>query len=323
MSIEVLTHPKQVHFGKGEVWALIAALAYAADNIFASRAVSGKGIDPVLGVILRATPVMVFAIIMSFSAKKRNPEAVSVFSSWKFFLAIIGHGVLTFVIGNTLLFNAFKTGGVLVTTPLLGTNVLWSAIIAGIVLHELLNRRMLFGMLISIAGVFVLRIGQNSNVTLPETWLAAVPLALITAFCWALGGVLITYAMRNKVDRFQALAVSLVTSLLILNIYFLITGKMNLYWTSPRDLVFSVLTAGLFNTVALVGVITAMLFTSVASAGTLSSLQVAFAPLLAWLFLGEKMNLLYVLSIALILFGVVLVQRAKINAKPKPSTKEV
>lgn len=315
---------KQSRFGKGEVWALISAVAYAADNLFASHAVTGNGLDAVMGVVLRSIPVMTFAIIMSFFAKKRNPECVSIFSSWKYLAAILAHGLLTFVIGNTLLFTAFKYGGVLVTTPLLGTNVLWSAIIAAVLLHEILNKRMLTGILVSIAGVFMLRIGQNSNVALPETWLNAVPLALITAFCWAAAGVLITYAMRNKIDRFQALAVSLVASQIVLNIYLAVTGKISLYWTAPRSLILSVLAAGLFNTVALVSITTAMQYTSVASAGTVSSLQVAFAPALAWIFLGEKMNLLYVLSIALILFGVILTQRAKSGSKVEktPAEKE-
>jgi len=315
---------KQSRFGKGEVWALVSAIAYAADNLFASHAVTGNGLDAVMGVVLRALPVMTFAIIMSFFAKKRNPECVSIFSNWKFIVAIFAHGLLTFVIGNTLLFNGFKLGGVLVTTPLLGTNVLWSAIIASVLLHEVLNKRMLSGILVSIAGVFLLRIGQNTNAALPATWLNAVPLALTTAFCWALAGVLITYAMRNNVDRFQALAFSLFCSQILMNIYLATTGKFSLYWTAPKSLIFSVLVAGLFNTVALVSVTTAMQYTSVASAGTVSSLQVAFAPTLAWIFLGEKMNLLYVFSIALILFGVILTQRAKLNGavKKPPKKKE-
>ncbi len=317
-SVQPIRHKHSI-FGKGEFWALLSAIAYGADNVFASRGVTsdGQGLDPILGVIVKATPVMIFAIIMSMFIKNRDPDAVSIFSNWRYLVYVFGHGVLTFVIGNTLLFNAFRTGGVLVTTPLLATNVLWSALIAALVFKELLNRRMLAGMLVSIAGVFLLRIGQVSNISLPENWAIAVPLAIGAALSWALGGVLITYATRNRVDRFQALGVSIISGLLILNLYLLISGKLSLYATSSPILIGNVLIAGLFNTVALVSITSAMMFTSLASAGTLSSLQVMFAPLLAWIIFGEKLNLMYVLSIVLILGGVMLVQRAKVKAQTK------
>lgn len=319
MATVVKQQKRHVHLGKGEIWALISAFAYGADNVFASRGVTsdGQGLDPVIGVVLRATPIMLFTLIMSFFMYKRDPEAVSVFSSWKYFLFVVSHGLLTFVIGNTLLFNAFRTGGVMVTTPLLGTNVLWGALIAAFVFREVLNKRMLLGIFISIAGVFVLRLGQNTNITLPENWIFAVPLAIGAAFCWALGGVFITNATRNKVDRFQALAVSLIFSLIVLNTYLAITGKISQYWTAPFALIGNVLFAGVFNTVALVGVTTAMMYTTLASAGTLSSLQVAIAPLLAWLLFGEEVNFMYIVALMLILFGVIIVQRSK-PMIPKP-----
>ncbi len=317
-------HNRHIHFGKGEIWALISAFAYGADNVFASRGVTsdGQGLDPVMGVVLRATPIMLFTLVMSFFMYKRDPEAVSVFKNWKYFLFVISHGLLTFVIGNTLLFNAFRTGGVMVTTPLLGTNVLWSALIAAIVFREALNKRMLAGILVSIAGVFVLRLGQNTNISLPENWIFAVPLAIGAAFCWALGGVFITNATRNRVDRFQALAVSLIFSLLVLNIYLAVSGKISQYWTAPIGLIGNVLFAGVFNTAALVGVTTAMLYTTLASAGTLSSLQVAIAPLLAWLLFGAKVNFMYVVALLLILGGVIIVQRSK-PFTPRPANSEI
>jgi len=324
LATEGTHHNRHIHFGKGEIWALISAFAYGADNVFASRGVTsdGQGLDPVMGVVLRATPIMLFTLIMSFFMYKRDPEAVSVFKSWKYFLFVISHGLLTFVIGNTLLFNAFRTGGVMVATPLLGTNVLWSALIAAVVFREALNKQMLTGILVSISGVFILRLGQNANVSLPENWIFAVPLAIGAAFCWALGGVFITNATRNRVDRFQALAVSLIFSFIVLNTYLAITGKISQYWTAPVALIGNVLFAGVFNTVALVGVTTAMMYTTLASAGTLSSLQVAIAPLLAWLLFGHKVNLMYIVALLLILGGVIIVQRSK-PFQPKPVALEI
>jgi len=64
-----------------------------------------------------------------------------------------------------------------------------------------------------------------------------------------------------------------------------------------------------------------MMYTTLASAGTLSSLQVAIAPLLAWLLFGNKVNLMYIVALLLILGGVIIVQRSK-PFQPKPSAIE-
>jgi len=170
---------------------------------------------------------------------------------------------------------------------------------------------MAFGMLVSVLGIAVLTVGQGSGADLAPAWWMAVPYALGAALCWSLSGVMLTYAMRRGVDRFQALAIVVTTGVVTLNVYLAATGRMALYASTPASVLWSALAAGLFNMVALVAIASALAQTSVASASTLNSLQVGLAPLLAWLFLREYLNITMVAGILLILVGVIVVQLGK------------
>ena len=302
---------RRVRLGKGELWALGAALSYALNNVFTGVAVWGYDLNYMLGVGLRALPTFLFTLAMGWGARRRNPNVVSPLGDWRLMTALVGNGLLTFMIANPLLFAALHEGGVLVASPITGTQVLWSALIAALFLHEPFNRTMAVGMVVSIVGVFLLALGRSGGAALSPGWWLAVPYAMGTAFCWSLAGVLITYAMRRGVDRFQALTVALLTGIVSLNAYLLLTGKIGLYVTTSRALLFTVLIAGLFNSVALISITSALSLTSVASANALNSLQVGLAPLIAWAFIGERMNLLMGLGILLVMGGVVVVQRAR------------
>jgi drug/metabolite transporter (DMT)-like permease len=300
----------RLKFGVGEAWALAAALAYALTNIFARVAVRGN-INHLLGVSLRVTPLCLFSIVMGLSVRRRNPEVVSPFSDWKLLGALVGYGMLTFVIGSPLLFIALSLGGVLVTTPITGTQVLWSGVLAAIFLRERLNWQMVVGMLVCVGGIALLTLGQSGGTPVSPHWWLAIPLALITALCWSSSGVLVTYAMRRGVDTFQSLAIATSSGILCLNTYLLATGKIPLYWQTPLAVEGSVILAGVFGAAALVSITTALRLTTVASANTLNSLQVGIAPLIAWVFLEERLNLTMSLGILAVMGGVIWVQRTK------------
>jgi drug/metabolite transporter (DMT)-like permease len=294
-----------------------AALSYALNNVFTGVAVRGHNLNYQLGVSLRATPIFLFTLVMGWiepirrNAQRHDSGVVSPLKDWRLLAALIGNGVLTFVIANPLLFAALQEGGILIASPITGTQVLWGALLAAMLLHEPFNRKMAAGMGLSVAGVFVLALGRSSEVTLSPTWWVAVPYATSTAFCWALSGVLITYTMRRGVNRFQALATATLTGIVLNNAYLLATGDIGLYASTSRPLLLNVLIAGLFNTAALVSVTTALSLTSVASASTINSLQVGLAPLIAWTFAGEQMTVLMGVGILMIMGGVVMVQQAR------------
>ena len=143
----------------------------------------------------------------------------------------------------------------------------------------------------------------------------AVPYALGTALCWAVAGVLLTYSMRRGVDPFQAVAIPTIVGLLAINGYLLVTGRIGLYGVTSTEILVSLLIAGVFSAAALISLTMALNLTTVASATTLNTLQVAIAPVIAWIFLGENLNLMAAASILLILVGVIVVQRGKLAAQ--------
>jgi len=302
---------RRVRLGKGEIWALCSALAYALNHVFLGIAVRGRGLNYMVVASVQSLPTLLFALAMGSVARRRSSDAVSPLGDWKLAVALIGSGLLLFVVANPLLYAALDEGGVLVTSPVTGTQVLWSATLAALFLHEPFRRAMVFGMVTSVAGIFVLGLGRSGGVALSPTWWLAVPYAMGAAFCWSLAGVLLTYTMRRSVDRFQALAVTMLTGIALVNAYLLLTGNIGLYATTSPVLLLNVLVAGLFNMVALIGITSAFALTSVASASTLNSLQGGMAPLIAWAFTGEEMNLWMGLGILLILGGVIVVQRAR------------
>jgi len=297
---------------KGESWALVAALSYALNNVFTGVAVQGNDLNYLVGVTLRATPTLVFAAAVGWGARRRNPQALSPLSDWRALAALIGYGLLTFVIGGPLYFGALREGGVVVASPITGTQVLWGALIAALFLREPFTWRMAAGMLVSVSGIALLSLGKSGGLELSQGWWLAIPAAAGAALCWSLSGVLIAYTMRRGVDRFQALSIAVLVGLVGVNACLLVGGDLGAYAATRSELALSVFTAGLFGTVALVSMTSALAFTSVASANAINSLQVGLAPLMAWLFVGEGMNAPMSVGILLIMVGVVVVQRARL-----------
>jgi len=300
------------HLGRGELWALTSALAYALTAIFVRAAVQGYTINYLMGVTLRTAPTFAFALFMVW--RGQNSQTVSPWRKGALAVTLIGYGLLSFVVGNLLHFTALQTGGVLVTTPLTGTQVLWAGIIAAIFLRQPLNRRMILGMIIAIGGIVLLAVAQSGGTPVSPLWWLAVPTAGGAAFCWALSGVLVAAVMERGVGQFQTLVVATGAALVALILGLTLTGDLDAFLTTPLEIQGALVLAGLFNAVALVSVTMALSLTSVASATTLSSLQIGLAPLLAWLFLGEPLSLLMGIGILVIAGGVILVQRARSGA---------
>jgi drug/metabolite transporter (DMT)-like permease len=259
-------------------------------------------------------PTFLFTLAMGLGTKQRDPDTTSPLSDWKLMAMLVSYGLLTFVIANPLLFAALRMGGVLIATPVTGTQALWAGVIAAIFLREPFNSKIATGMATSIAGIALLAWSQSSGTPVSPTWWLAMPFALGTALCWAASGVLITSAMRRGVDRFAALAIATGSGILFLNLLLLLTGQIDVYAATPVRAQGIVLLAGLLNVIALVSITTALSLTSVASATTLNSLQIGLAPLIAWLVLGEHLDLPMAIGILLISVGVIIVQRAHTSA---------
>jgi drug/metabolite transporter (DMT)-like permease len=315
-SLESNRPPSRARFGGGEIWALAAALAYALYQVFLRVAVRGDELNSMVGTTVQAIPLLLFSVVMGWFVKRSDRSQVSALRDWKIMGALVANGLLIYVVATPLLLAAMRLGGVLIASPLAGTQVLWAALLAALLLRERFTRIMALGMIISVFGVAALTAGSSGSLALSSTWWLAVPFALGTALCWALAGVLMTYCLRQGVDRFQVLAIPTLIGLTALNLYLLLTGDLSLYASTSVDVLVTLLAAGAFSAAALICLTTALALTTVASATTLNSLQVAIAPLIAWIFLGEELNAAIGVGILLILAGVIIVQRAQAASSP-------
>jgi len=285
--------------GRGEAWALVSAAAYALNHIFLRVALRGYDLNNMVGATAQAVPTLVFSLVAGWGIRRRGKDTLAPWGDWRLGAGLVGSGLLLFVVATPLLFGAFREGGVLVTSPVTGTQVLWGALLAALLLRQPFNRFMALGILVSVFGILVLTIGGSRGAELAPTWWLAVPYALGAAACWAVSGVMLSYAMRRGVNRHRALAVVVLTGVVTLNGYLVATGRTDLYASTPVSVLLTALTAGVFNMIALVALVAAFSVTSVASASAINSLQVGLAPLLAWAVLGEQLNITMVAGVLL------------------------
>ena len=305
----------KVQLGRGELWALAGALFYALSNVFSGSATHGYALNPLLGAGMRALPTLFLCLALGWRARGRQPAPTSPLADWRIAGALVACGLAVFVTGGTLLFLALQLGGVVVTSPITGTQVLWSAIIAALLLHQPLNGKMVLGMLISVVGVCLLALGRSGNWTLSPRWWLAVPLATATALSWALSGVFVAYVLGRGVDRFQAMAVSSLVGVLCINAILWMSGNIGVYSATPAAVLWRLLIAGTLGMAGLLSFISALTHTTVASANALNSLQVGLAPLISWIVLREPMNTSTAVGVALIMAGVIVVQLFKADAE--------
>jgi drug/metabolite transporter (DMT)-like permease len=306
------SEPKSgARLGRGELWALAGAVFYALSNVFSGAATRGYALNPLLGAGMRALPTLFLCLALGWRARGRKVAVTSPLADWRILGALVASGLAVFVTGGTLLFMALRLGGVVVTTPVTGTQVLWSAVIAALLLHQPLNRKMALGMLISICGVCLMALGRGGSLMLSPRWWLAVPFASATALSWALSGVFVAYVLARGVDRFQAMAVSSLIGVICINGILWIGGNIGVYSTTPGRVLWGLVVAGALGMAGLLSFISALAQTTVASANALNSLQVGLAPLISWILMGESMNVWTGLGIALIMVGVMVVQVTK------------
>jgi len=85
---------KRIDLGKGEVWALGAALGYALYQVFLRVALRGEGLNTMVGATVQAIPVLLFATAMGWFINRKGKETTSPFSDWRLIGALVVNGLL-------------------------------------------------------------------------------------------------------------------------------------------------------------------------------------------------------------------------------------
>lgn len=300
--------------GKGELLALFSAFCYGISSVVQAWAMVKTPLY--VGAALKSLPVWIISTIVFISNKKKckynkiSKQRITV----KIFLYLLILGTLFYVLGNTTIFAALKYGGVVISTPIMGTQAIWISILAYFILGEDINKEMITGMIIAIFGTLILTMGRSSSSVHIDNWKLAVFLSFITALSFALGGILQRFLLTRKgVSVWTLMFYSLTSAQIILHILMIISGEITYYSQLNIVLFMKLMLSGIFSAFAVISITKSMIYTQAAVAVTINSLQTGVAPILARLFLKEELNLLMSIGISLIVIGVIIVRRKTPN----------
>ena len=297
--------------GMGESLSLVSAVSYALSNVVQAWTMAEAPLY--VGVALKSLPIWIIATIIYIKGKHgENTEFKREKISLNAFLFLILLGIFFHVLGNATLISALKYGGVIISTPIMGTQAIWISILAYFFLREIINIPMIIGMVISVLGTVVLTLGKSSSNIYIENLNLSIILSLITAVSFAIGGLIQRYLLtREKLSEWTVMFYSLTSAQLILFVLVILNGNMNFYFTVGLLTFLKLMLTGIFCAVAIIALTKAMVFTQAAIVTTIGSLQTAIAPVLAAIFLKEEINGLMIFGILLIMAGVYIVQRKR------------
>lgn len=296
-------------FGKGELWAIGASISYALTNVALKWAVAEA--PPLFGASLKIIPVWILAVVILFFKglfPYLDPKSVN-FLGFKNIGLCVLTGALVYVLGNGSLFEAFKRGGVIIVSPITGTQVIWTALISNIFLGEKVSMPMIAGMIISICGITLLAAAKAGNEVLTSGWFLAVPLSLTAALCYASGNAIQRHLLRKQgIDKWVVMFLSLTAGQVLLHLIFLVNGMIVCYTALPLSAINKFLFAGLFEASAIICLTSAVGLTEAASASAINSTNTALAPLLAWILLEENLTFTMMAGILIAMVGILAVQ---------------
>ena len=227
---------RHARLGPGEAWAGGSALSYALSNVFSGIAVIAA--DPLAASVFRLLPTLAFAWLQVRRARVwsslSHTSADFIGRRSLGLLALAGAGGSA---GTVAFFAALQVGGIVLSVPVLSTNVFWSALIAALFLREPLNFKMTMGILVSVLGIAALGYGRAEGSAVLPGALWAIPLTLAASINWAASSNCMRYVLRTGVNKYLVLSATQTFGVLILIGVVFVFGRGALLWTTPIDAV--------------------------------------------------------------------------------------
>lgn len=295
--------------------AAAAAWGYALQNL-AMRAVAPT-VDPFMVALFAGLPTLTSALVLTLAdrgRRERLADLVREAPGRRLLGGLALAGVAMYVIGNPIFVRALALGGAVVATPASSTVVIWSALLAALFLGEKLTGRAMLGVVVFVAGVVLLSRGQGLAVPVGPDWFWSIPLGVAAGLCWSSGSIGTRLAHARGIEPFTILTAYGVAGLGGILILVSVTGRLAAFaaWAAsdPGATVtigFLVL-AGFLNLLSQVTLTLAFYYESVARASVISSSSVTIVAVLAWLFLGDALNITMFAGILVVFAGAVLVQ---------------
>lgn len=178
-------------FGRGERWALVAALAYTVVNVMLRAA--APSIDSALGSLIRLVPVLVVAwVVVGREGAREFRPGQPAFIGWRLISLLLMGGAASFVVGNVLYFGALREGGLGITVGgAQAGSVLGGLWMGAFLLREAPRRTQVAGAGVVIVGLVAIGWAQTGDSAGALWWLGLL---------FALGAGT-TYAAANAISR--------------------------------------------------------------------------------------------------------------------------
>ena len=310
-----------IQFGRGERWAIVSALGYAAVGVMLRAA--APTMDPVLGSLLRQLPLIVIAIgaLAIMGGRELRPGAPE-FLGWRFVTALAVSGAASFVVGNILFFEALRSGGLGVTVGgVQAGSVLGGLWIGLLALRERPVREQLLGAALIVAGLFQIAVAQTA--VLAGMWWLGLLFAIVAGTTYALGNTVSRYVQRQRPLLFATLLVSGLGGVVPLAGIVGARAALGESIAADAPSVIAVLAAGLANAVALASLALAVRAAPVATVNTISSSSIVLSFLASVFVFGETGSPPMVVGITLVTAGIVVAQvrrRARPNGPDGAAT---
>ena len=206
---------------KGLIFALFSALTFAMSAVFIRRGVSEAGES------FTATAISVFIGIPFFAASLfLSGEWSKLWSaSGQAFILLGAAGILHFVAGRFLAYNAYRLIGVNKASIFMRTSPFYTVILGVLFLSESLTISLIFGVLSIFAGVALVGIERKSasrekQTGFSRTEVKGIVAALVGAICWGTSPILIKPAVEEIGSPFVAAFVSYVVASIVMACFF-------------------------------------------------------------------------------------------------------
>jgi len=300
--------------GRGEAWAVGAALCYAAQGL-ALRA-AAVDVSPILGAVVMAGPTFLVAgSLIAASPGRRaqlRPSAPG-FIGWHTVGLLALGAVISYAVGNTLWVVSMAVGGITVAAPATQSGAVWGAVLGLVVLREKLTSRMVKGILVFSVGMALLGVGRSLAEGAAPGWLPGLAAGLAAALCWSITNVVTRFVLLRGADRFVALGASITIGLISLNVSLLARGEAPLYAQTPLTTYIFLVLAGLLNVGAQVSLVSALGLAPLASVSMVTSAGGIIPPVLGALVFGDPLNAPMAVAVVIVIWGAIVVQFGRLK----------
>jgi len=304
-----------IHFGPGERWAFVSALAYTAVNVMLR--IAAPTIDPTLGSLLRLVPLTSIALVVMLArgSDEVRPNAPA-FLGWGLVARLVLGGVTALVIGNTMYFLALTNAGLGVTVAgVQSGSVLGGLWIGLLLLRERPLRAQVIGAAFIVAGLIGVGIAQTGN--LSALWWLGLLFALGAGTTYAISNTLSRYVQQRRPVLFATLLIGNLGAIVPLVAILGARAMAGQHIVADQGAATAVLAAGFANALAVASLALAVRTAPVATVNSISSASIVFSFVASILLFQETGSLPMILGIGLVTAGIVVAQIR--GRRPRPA----